>query len=348
MSEFDLPASQPEDSPASYYPSPGQKLKNIREELGLSYGRVADALHITAHYVKALENDQYDKLPGKTFVKGYIRSYARLVEADVDDIMLCYQRFSESLVETKESEANVIRAKKAYDQNVRWMVWAAAIIVLVVGISWWFARGSQADAAMAVSGTGVIAEIKEMPMATPLTAVARMSDLRVMTNVQIPVTDGRDAEMPGEHQVAWEAVERLDANVMLVGGGDIPAPAKEFQPAQFADAAVVVGDTTLPDYTVIEQDDSRMVRLDSGGEDLLEVSFTGASWIEVDNADDTRLYNDLLDSGDDLSIRGKAPFNVLIGDANVVDVTFNSQEIEVTMLIRTDNSARIVLEPETN
>ncbi len=348
MSEFDLPASQPEDSPASYCASPGQKLKKMREELGLSHGRVADALHITAHYVKALENDQYDKLPGKTFVKGYFRSYARLVEADVDDIILCYQRFTESLEETKESDANVIRAKKAYDQNLRWMVWAAAIIVLVVGISWWFARGSEADAAMAVSGTGVIAEIKEMPLATPVTAVGRMSDLRVMTNVQIPVTDGRDAEMPGEHQVAWEAVERLEANVMPVGGGDIPAPAKEFQPAQFADAAVAAGDSTLPDYTMIEQDDSRIVRLISGGDDLLEVHFTGASWIEVDNADNTRPYNDMLDSGDDLSISGKAPFNVLIGDANVVDVTFNSQEMDVTMLIRTDNSARIVLEPETN
>jgi len=120
-----------------HWPSPGQKLMKIREELGLSHSRVADALHMTAHYVKALENDEYDKLPGKTFIKGYIRSYAKLLNTDVDEVMRCYEQYVAVLEENEESEANVIRAKKAYDQNIRWTICAALIIVLVISLSYW-------------------------------------------------------------------------------------------------------------------------------------------------------------------------------------------------------------------
>jgi len=66
----------------------------------------------------------------------------------------------------------------------------------------------------------------------------------------------------------------------------------------------------------------------------------------VDNASNTRLFHDMLDTGDDLTIRGNAPFYILIGDATKVAVSFNNQEVDVSPRIRSDNSARITLEPE--
>ena len=361
MTGSDLPTSQPENSPASNWPSPGQTLKKMREELGLSHGRVADALHMTAHYVKALESDQYDKLPGKTFVKGYFRSYARLLGADVEEIMLSYERFTAALEKTEETEANVIRAKKAYDQNMRWMVCAAAIIVVVVAASWWLSRIKASDAVMAESGAGAIAEIPETPAPAPVTAAARMADLGERTEEHLAGMSIGKTAMPIEDPVATDAVDGLDSEVLNENDGVVLATAEEVAPAGLVEAAENaehVADTLaaateasqsgLPDYTVIEQDNSRVVQLESDGEDLLEVHFTGASWIEVDNGDSTRLYNDMLDSGDDLSIRGKAPFNVLVGDANVVDMTFNSRAVDITARMRNDNSARILLEPETN
>jgi len=361
MTETDLPISQPENAPAFNWPSPGQMLKKKREELGLSHGRVADALHMTAHYVKALESDQYDKLPGKTFVKGYFRSYARLLGADVEEIMLSYERFTAALEKSEETEANVIRAKKAYDQNMRWMVCAAAIIVVVMAASWWFSRSKASDAVMAEFGAGAIAEIPETPVQTPVTAAARMAGLAERTGGHQAGMSSVKAAMPIEDTVAADAVDSVDAAARNDNDGVVLATTEEIASAGLAEAAEAaenVVDTLaasteasqsgLPDYTVIEQDNSRVVQLESDGEDMLEVHFTGASWIEVDNGDSIRLYNDMLDTGDDLSIRGKAPFNVLVGDANVVDMTFNSRAVDITARMRNDNSARIVLEPETN
>ena len=128
------------DDRRSDWPSPGEKLKKLREERGLSHHRVAEALHMTAHYVKSLESDQYEKLPGKTFVKGYFKAYARLLDADVDALMQCYEQYVSALEKTQENEAGEIRARKVYDQNIRWMMCAAVIILLVISISWWMSR----------------------------------------------------------------------------------------------------------------------------------------------------------------------------------------------------------------
>ena len=108
-------------------------------------------------------------------------------------------------------------------------------------------------------------------------------------------------------------------------------------------------DTSLPapqGFSVNQFEDHREVQLETGGEDLLEIHFSGTSWIEVDNVENARLYQDILNIGDDLTIRGKAPFNILIGDANMVEMTFNSKTIDILARMRTDNSVRLILAPE--
>lgn len=335
-----------QETPSPAWPSPGQKLQKIREEMGLSHGRVADALHLTAHYVRALENDQFDKLPGKTFVRGYYRAYARLLGVNVEEVLQCYERFVEALEETEKCEAKVIKAKKTYDQNMRWMVCAAAIIVVVVGVSWWLAREGEPEAEM-VQAQGVPAGQPDVGPGDAITAevlVAAQDDT-------VETADG--GQEPGEDTLAAEAAPAETLAETLEEPG-VAAAEADLEPvvatAQANQAGLAGGEeviSDLPEYTVTEMDNNRMVQLESVGNDLLEVHFTGASWIEVDNGDNTRLYNDMLETGDDLTIKGKAPFNILIGDASVVDVTFNSRAVDVTSQMRNDNSARIVLEPET-
>jgi hypothetical protein len=60
-----------------------------------------------------------------------------------------------------------------------------------------------------------------------------------------------------------------------------------------------------------------------------------------------RLYHDMFNTGDDLTIRGSAPFNILVGDANMVEMTFNSKVVDVMTRIRTDNTVRLILAPES-
>lgn len=70
--------------------SVGELLKVERERQGFSEKQVADRLHITMHYVRAIETDCYAKLPGTVFTRGYIKNYALLLGMDKDQLVALF------------------------------------------------------------------------------------------------------------------------------------------------------------------------------------------------------------------------------------------------------------------
>jgi cytoskeleton protein RodZ len=64
----------------------GQELAFAREAKGMSQEQIADILNLTLANVIALENDDYESLPGWTYVSGYLRAYARLLDLDSDSL----------------------------------------------------------------------------------------------------------------------------------------------------------------------------------------------------------------------------------------------------------------------
>ena len=67
--------------------SPGKMLSSTRLSWDLSIEEVAENLNLSVDTVEALERDDYERLPGYTFVKGYIRSYANLLRLDPDEVL---------------------------------------------------------------------------------------------------------------------------------------------------------------------------------------------------------------------------------------------------------------------
>lgn len=70
---------------------PGAALREARESAGLTIEQVADKLHLLQSVVSSLENDCYDRIRGETFVRGYLRNYARLLGIDDDEIVGRYR-----------------------------------------------------------------------------------------------------------------------------------------------------------------------------------------------------------------------------------------------------------------
>ncbi len=70
----------------------GQELKKEREARGLSLKGIADSTRITLMYLEAIETDRLDIFPGEFFVKGIVRSYAKAVGLDEDQLVERYRR----------------------------------------------------------------------------------------------------------------------------------------------------------------------------------------------------------------------------------------------------------------
>jgi transcriptional regulator with XRE-family HTH domain len=68
----------------------GGFLRGERELRYISLDDVAERTKISRRYLKAIEEGRYDQLPGETFVRGFIRSYAQSVGLDPEDTLLRY------------------------------------------------------------------------------------------------------------------------------------------------------------------------------------------------------------------------------------------------------------------
>ena len=69
----------------------GSYLKHERELRGVPLEEISGATKIHIRFLQALEDNQFDELPGEVFIKGYIRSYANVIGTDVEEMLNIYE-----------------------------------------------------------------------------------------------------------------------------------------------------------------------------------------------------------------------------------------------------------------
>ncbi|MFQ6672021.1 MAG: helix-turn-helix domain-containing protein, partial [Candidatus Tectimicrobiota bacterium] len=69
----------------------GHFLKRERSLRGVSLQEVADATKISLRFLEALEADEYDVLPSRAFIIGFLRAYAQCLKIDPQEVVLLYE-----------------------------------------------------------------------------------------------------------------------------------------------------------------------------------------------------------------------------------------------------------------
>ncbi len=132
---------------------PGDILRNARLKKDLTEADIARKLHLSRMVIQSLENNEYKKLPGDAFVRGYLRSYARFVEASVDEVIAAYNTLGLD-EQHVPSIVPVTRVKKqitASDKGIRWMSYLIILALVVLVVLWW--RGHSNTVGSAISMT---------------------------------------------------------------------------------------------------------------------------------------------------------------------------------------------------
>ena len=68
----------------------GTYLKTQRELRRVDLHSVADETKIAIRWLYDMEEDRWDNLPGKTFARGYVKSYATALGLDTDEVLTRY------------------------------------------------------------------------------------------------------------------------------------------------------------------------------------------------------------------------------------------------------------------
>ncbi len=157
-------------------PTIGERLRQARESQGLDLAEVAERLHLKRATVIDLEEENFDRLPARVFVRGYYRNYARLLGLPEEPLL---QAFDDRCPEGEECAGappvvaqGVRREIRSNHGLVRLVTWLVAIsVVAAVGL-WWRDQAKRTQAPVAepvaeASGTVESGRAAEQDGASP-------------------------------------------------------------------------------------------------------------------------------------------------------------------------------------
>ncbi|AVX20671.1 protein RodZ, contains Xre-like HTH and DUF4115 domains [Carboxydocella sporoproducens DSM 16521] len=115
----------------------GEELRQARERMNLTLQKVEEETNMRWRYLEALEKEEWDKIPGEAYVKGFLRNYATYLGLDPDEILLRYktQRFQNVKIGEEEvikvHRAN-IKAERKKEKKIFSKLFVVAVGVLAV------------------------------------------------------------------------------------------------------------------------------------------------------------------------------------------------------------------------
>jgi cytoskeleton protein RodZ len=291
----------------------GALLREARERAGLSIEAASAELLLKAHILEALEQDRLDRLPEPPFVRGYLRSYARLVGADEARVL---ERYEAMLPEQSEVTFSVSTAEPEDRGKLAMLALGSLAALSVVAILvWWLGSGDSVGPAVEPEPSLELqaSEPQPEPVPEPVPEVVELE-----TPIEEP-SAAPEPPVPVESDGVFEPVETV--------AEPEPAPV-ETAPAAIEPAEAATGVTA----SAVEPPD------------LVLVELSGDSWIEVYDAEGRRLLYGLEPAGAQHRLRGTRPFRVFLGNAPGVSVEINGRPFDLSPLVRRDNTARFTLQ----
>lgn len=354
-----------EAAPAS--PGAGQLLRAARLERGLSVEDVARQLRLSVRQVTALEEDDYSKLSSITFLRGFVRNYAKLLQMDAAPLL---ERVQELLpppqTQTISYPIEGIPFPSPRSQGKRNLIIGvmtfAALSLLVYEIY----RGNevslekrQADA-RAEAGTrtesfGTAAP--QLPSSPPVAMNdASGTDMPPAGREDMPPpkvdtppakadtpptkadTPAANANVPPAKAggpLAGTNPPSAKANVPPPGAAEVPAiekkpatpPVQQVSPPSTAPKPV---NAPPPKVASAEQAPAAAVQEIAGEEgNVVRLSFEGESWTEVKDGRGKLLLSRINPRGTQQVLRGKPPFSLTIGNAAEVKLVYNNKPVDL-------------------
>ncbi|MCW5961668.1 MAG: helix-turn-helix domain-containing protein [Pyrinomonadaceae bacterium] len=138
----------------------GEKLRQAREDRGISISEVAEQTRISSLYLEGIEADDYRALPGGIFNKGFVKSYAKYVGLDEQEALSDYARLIASQDNNADDDSKVYRPEVLTDDRSNsssflTIVFAVVILGLISWGAYTFAKyyGESSGAATEASPT---------------------------------------------------------------------------------------------------------------------------------------------------------------------------------------------------
>lgn len=276
-------------------------LSNERVKRGLSLQEVADRLKLSRKQLEAIENDEYDKLPGPAFARGFVRNYAKLLGLDVAllnaslDAHLPMPPVNPPVADTAPAAPAPAASSRSPAVNPTLIKGALALLVLLLAAGVGYRLLTQGASTPATPPLATPAVESALPQAAlnpePASSAAPVS--------AAPSVDSKPAELKPEPA-------KLEALAVA------PVKPAEVKPAE---AKPTSTDTSTAQAAVS----------DTGAGELV-LNAREKAWVSVIDAKGKKLLYGQI-SGEKRLGAGTPPYKLIIGNAPQVELNYKGQAV---------------------
>ncbi len=282
----------------------GQELQKARLDKGLSLDDIQQTTKIQKRYLAAIENGQFDQLPGVFYERAFVRQYANAVGLDVADFMKNHDITTET-VEPDLSGArvdadNVTRAgmhkveETAADKTLQMMpkILIGVAVIAIIAVIW--------AVVASFAGSAKQQSKNESSVSVTTSKVSSVSS----SSESKSTTDESKKSSSKKESSKKESSEKKDDNKVDLGTG------------------AATGNTVT--YAAVKAPADKDM--------TLNLKSTGASWIQVKDAAGTVLWNGTLQANGNQDVKIPASvtgISVSIGNATVTKMSLDGSDVNL-------------------
>ncbi len=316
----------------------GDKLRQTREALNLSLEDVAKAISLRPNILAKLENNEFvQKNVPSTFLRGYVRSYAKFLR--IPDAEWAHLTFGEAHKNDLSKNTRATRSVTQYSSHSRWVGTLTTIILLaavgMTGLWWWQNYQKSNEERDNLVQTYVE---KEKTAEVPVT---HSNEIPVTVNSQPAVSSNETTSVAEKtnNAAAEPAVSTTQENQAQTVNAEVSTAATSAPTVEQAQAPVVeqtlpntepTTEQTVPDtQSAVETPAISEAPTTAKGDLVIEIT-KNSSWISVKDQNRKVLAQKEYKQGEVLTFNGN-DYALIIGAPGNVRITYKGEAYPLTV-----------------
>lgn len=282
----------------------GAILRAAREEKGWTIQDVSGRLRLMTRQIEAIEADDFSRLGQPVFARGFVRNYARLLGLDADELL--GQMIIADVAKVQEPESVPFTPSQEFWKSP-WVLGAIGAVAMAIAIPvglYWWLTSGEEQRPAAAA--------VEQPAPPPPPPPA-------------PIPEG-------QQQAAAPAAPA--AEQPAPAAGETPPAGTPAAPQAAAQATAKTAPSVSPATPPVAAAPAADLRL----------QFDEISWVQVRDSSGQIVHSGLNPAGTSVDVAGKAPFYLVIGNADKVRLTYKGKAIDLKPFTSVD-VARLTLNP---
>ncbi|WP_194089833.1 cytoskeleton protein RodZ [Vibrio hibernica] len=281
----------------------GEILRQRREKLGLSQKDIAQKLRLKVSVIESVESHEFGSHQVATFIRGYFRSYAKVVGISEKEILKVLELSGEGQHQHKEHMMQSFShqtKKQKHDSHIMRITWGVLVVIIGISSIWWW-QNHQQDTLSASS-------IKQDQ------AVAANSVLD--QNQQENNSDDLDLSMSSDD---ISSDESQDSDVV----------AQDAQESNTSSSEVAVA---LDAQTPQSQEEAKIEALSQSetSNKPLVMNFKNDCWIQVKDSQNKILATGMKKAGESVTLTGNTPYSIILGAPEGVSITLADEPVDLS------------------